>query len=220
MSGLGLIGRRRAIASSPVKVKSLVKIYDRLVFKSGSYFVTDYSPCNYDRICYRMNPSAYPSLLFGARKGMGVVALANNSTTLFAAWESDAATQITANLTNDIEREVGMIYHQGGYRAVYRGKNATDFVTLKTYSGTPAEAVSKVPLYIGVSLVLNSDYGIDTRYFQGTFYGLQVVDSRTGDMKHDFVPAIYDGADAGIYDRISGNFYYNSGTGEVIAENE
>lgn len=217
MGGLGLMGRRRAIASSPTKTKSSVKIYNRLVVTSGAYFITDYFPSNYDRISWRMSTKS-AGICFGARKGMGVIILTQANNTAYVAWDMDSASLVGMTADLPIEREIGMSY-DGGYKATYKTIDSANATTIKNYSGTPTEKISQVPLYICVSLVLNSDYGIDTRYFQGNFYGLRVIDSRTSELKHDFVPAMSSGI-SGIYDRVNGVFYYNSGTGEVTADNE
>lgn len=217
MGGLGLMGRRRAISSSPTKTKSSVKIYNRLVVKSGAYFITDYYPSNYDRISWRMATESV-GICFGARKGMGVIVLTQTGNNAYVAWDADTASQVGMTNNSPVEREMGMSY-DGGYKATYKAIDSASATTLKNYSGTPTEKISQVPLYICASLVLNSDFGIDTRYFQGNFYGLRVIDSRTSELKHDFVPATSSEA-VGIYDRVNKVFYYNSGTGEVTADNE
>lgn len=215
MGGLGLMGRRRAIASSPTKLS--VKIYNRLVVNSGAYFVTNYYPSNYDRISWRMATESV-GICFGARKGMGVIVLIQTSKEAYIAWDADSAMRVGITPNSSIEREIGISY-DGGYRAIYRIEGSASATTIKSYSGTPTEKISQVPLYICACLLLNSDDGIDTRYFQGNFYGLRVIDSRTSELKHDFVPA-KSGEAVGIYDQVNGIFYYNSGTGEVTADNE
>lgn len=217
MGGLGLMGRRRAISSSPTKTKSSVKIYNRLVVKSGAYFITDYYPSNYDRISWRMATESVGTC-FGARKGMGVIVLTQTGNKAYVAWDADTASQVSMTTNSPVEREMGMSY-DGGYKATYKTIDSASATTIKNYSDTPTEKISQVPLYICASLVLNSDFGIDTRYFQGNFYGLKVIDSRTSELKHDFVPATSSEA-VGIYDRVNRVFYYNSGTGEVTADNE
>lgn len=219
MGGIGLMGRRRFIASTPVKGDSSVQEYKRLVVASGAYFITDYYPSNYDRLTFKMQPQAYPRVLFGARKGMGVVMLANTADIGYASWDSDTAKQLAADWRQNIARDLGMFLDGNQYKAVYGIYGTGSYAIIKTYSEPPADKTSQVPLYICASLTVNSDNALDSRYFQGSFYGLQVIDSRSGNVKHDFVPAV-NGAEVGIYDRITGAFYGNSGTGEVTADNE
>lgn len=219
MGGLGLMNRRRAIAASPTKAEFSGTIYNRLVVKSGAYFITDYYPSNYDRILWRMS-TVQPVIYFGARKGMGVIILAEayHYASAYMSWDADVANQVKMTPNSTAEREIGMLY-DNGYKAIYKQADSTNIATLKTYSGTPVENISQVPLVICSSFKLNSDSEIDTRYFQGNFYGLQVIDSRTNELKYDFVPAVYKEA-TGIYDRVNNVFFSNSGTGEVTADNE
>lgn len=219
MGGLGLMGRRRAIASSPTKSKSSVKIYNRLVVNTGAYFITDYYPSIYDRLTFKMQPQAYPRMLFGARKGMGLVMLAYTTKITYTSWDSDTPKQVSSDWEQNVARELGMLLDGSQYKTIYGISSTGDYAVLKTYSEPPADKTSQVPLYIGASLNVNSDNALDSRYFHGSFYGLQVIDSRSGNVKHDFVPAV-NGAEVGIYDRITGAFYGNIGTGEVTADNE
>ena len=220
MGGLGLIGRRRAIASSPSQGLPFQK-FDKLVVTSGAYIKTDYYVSNYDRIRFKAVSSHYPGFVFGARKGMGVALLYFNANFSYAMWQADNGVQVSITPSTDTWRIMGMkAITASKYRGVLEAEGSTGSITLNDYASPPTEVISQVPLLVCASLVLNSDIGVDTRYFQGEFYGLQVYDSRTDELKLDLVPAIYKGV-TGLYDTIGNKFYENANTtGSFTAENE
>lgn len=136
-------------------------------------------------------------LILKSQESKGYVAFGSSTTTL--APMSTSQTILGVSL--------GMKKNGDQYTAVWNiGDSST---SLRSYGAGPAEVTANTKLCIFTSSVLDSDTEIDERISKCTIYYVRITDSRTGKLKLDLRPALYNN-EVGMFDMVSEVFYSNA----------
>lgn len=176
--------------------------------------------CNiYDRMEIKFSNKGYPQLVCGALdSAMPVTILISQLSKGYIRWGNSSATLVGGipgqNSGTGRICKLGMTSSSPYKNTEWRASSV--IATLKTFSNEPSDICSTKPLHFFAANKMDSDE-IDTRYFKGELYSVQIWDVRNPNViKLDLIPVENSSGERGLYDKISKTFYGSSnpnGTG-------